>query len=161
MNCYEPALAPGQRRLVHSDRPYARYAALDNLRTTVVREQYSALFSVLMKAGKMGRGGLSGTPGAAALRLPGHRGCAGSHRQHGGARAGGGRGSLSFALPPGATPNWLLPISLPGFTRASTGRSAAELYVPLYLYSGASGAVGPDDAASAATAARYAPDGRS
>ncbi|HEY0579050.1 MAG TPA: peptide ABC transporter substrate-binding protein [Pseudonocardia sp.] len=116
-----------------------------------------------MKAGKMGRGGLS----RALLVLMlcaclGIAGCAGAQRQHGG---GQGRavtgGSVSFALPPGATPNWLLPISLPGFTASFNRAIRAELYVPLYLYSAASGTVGPDDAASAADPPSYAPDGRS
>jgi len=116
-----------------------------------------------MKAGKMGRGGLSRTFQALMLcACLGIAGCAGAPRQHGG---GQGRavigGSLSFALPPGATPNWLLPISLPGFTASFNGAIRAELYVPLYLYSGASGTVGLDDAASAANPPSYAPDGRS
>jgi hypothetical protein len=81
-----------------------------------------------MKAGEMGRGGLSRAFQALMLcACLGIAGCAGAPRQHG---AGQGRavtgGSLSFALPPGATPNWLLPISLPGFTASFNGAIRAE-----------------------------------
>jgi hypothetical protein len=46
--------------------------------------------------------------------------CAGAQVRHGG---GQGRpvpgGAATFALPPAAAPNWIMPISLPGFRRAA------------------------------------------
>jgi len=89
-------------------------------------------------------------------------GCAGARQRHGG---GQGQpvsgGSASFALPPAAAPNWLLPISLPGFTANFNSALRNELFVPLYVYNNSSGALALDDRASAADPPRYAPDGRS
>jgi peptide/nickel transport system substrate-binding protein len=97
-------------------------------------------------------------------------GCAGARQRHGGGQGGeqGGEqgrpvdgGSASFALPPAATPNWLLPISPPGFTSNVNSALRNELFVPLYVYNNSSGSLALDVAGSAADPPVYAPDGRS
>ncbi|MEV6902522.1 peptide ABC transporter substrate-binding protein [Amycolatopsis sp. NPDC051372] len=94
---------------------------------------------------------------AAALALSG---CATSREQHGG---GAGKpvtgGSARFALPPSATPNWILPISIPGYGASYNGVVRNELYVPLYNYDGSSGSVTLDDPSSAANPPGYSADG--
>jgi peptide/nickel transport system substrate-binding protein len=89
-------------------------------------------------------------------------GCAGARQPHGGGqgRAVAG-GSASFALPPATAPNWLLPISLPGFTAGFNSGLRNQLFVPLYLYNNSSGALALDGAGSAADPPVYAPDGHS
>jgi peptide/nickel transport system substrate-binding protein len=88
-------------------------------------------------------------------------GCAGGQRQHGGgtgtAVAGG---SVSFALPPSAQPNWILPIALPGYTASYNGAVQQTMYVPLYAYDGTSGTVTMDQTASAALPPTYSADGK-
>lgn len=83
--------------------------------------------------------------------------CAGGQVRHG----GGGPNTVSFALPPSATPNWILPLAIPGYTASYNGVVQSALFVPLYAYDGSSGAVGMDQAASAAEPPVYSPDGRS
>ncbi|HEX4250684.1 MAG TPA: peptide ABC transporter substrate-binding protein [Pseudonocardia sp.] len=89
-------------------------------------------------------------------------GCAGARQRHGG---GQGHpvpgGSASFALPPATAPNWLLPISLPGFTAGFNSALRDQLFVPLYAYNNSSGTVALDKVASAADPPVYASDGRS
>jgi peptide/nickel transport system substrate-binding protein len=88
--------------------------------------------------------------------------CAGAQVRHGG---GQGRpvagGAVAFALPPAAAPNWIMPISLPGFTATFNAALRDGLFVPLYHYDGSSGTVGMDGAAGAADPPVYAGDGRS
>jgi peptide/nickel transport system substrate-binding protein len=88
-------------------------------------------------------------------------GCAGVQANHGG---GGNRqvegGSVSFALPPSAQPNWIMPIETPGYTASYNAAIQQILYVPLYAYNGSSGTVGLDEAASAALPPVYSADGR-
>jgi peptide/nickel transport system substrate-binding protein len=88
-------------------------------------------------------------------------GCAGVQTKHGG---GGNQqvegGSVSFALPPAATPNWIMPIETPGYTASYNAAIQQILYVPLYAYNGSSGAVGMDQTASAALPPVYSADGR-
>ncbi|GAA3436348.1 peptide ABC transporter substrate-binding protein [Kutzneria kofuensis] len=83
--------------------------------------------------------------------------CAGGQVRHG----VGGPNTVSFALPPSATPNWILPLAVPGYTASYNGVVQSVLFVPLYAYDGSSGAVGRDDKASAAQPPVYAPDGKS
>jgi peptide/nickel transport system substrate-binding protein len=88
--------------------------------------------------------------------------CAGAQVRHGG---GQGRpvpgGAVTFALPPATAPNWIMPISLPGYTAGFNSALRHGLFVPLYLYDGSSGTVGMDEAAGAANPPVYAVDGRS
>src|SRR5437588_8291795 len=60
-------------------------------------------------------------------------GCAGVATKHGG---GGNQqvegGSVAFALPPSATPNWIMPIETPGYTASYNAAIQQILYVPLY-----------------------------
>ncbi|HEX4223198.1 MAG TPA: peptide ABC transporter substrate-binding protein [Pseudonocardiaceae bacterium] len=88
-------------------------------------------------------------------------GCAGVRATHGG---GGNQqvegGSVSFALPPAAQPNWIMPIEPPGYTASYNAAIQQILYVPLYAYNGSSGTVGLDEAASAALPPVYSADGR-
>ncbi|MEV6605236.1 peptide ABC transporter substrate-binding protein [Kutzneria sp. NPDC051319] len=83
--------------------------------------------------------------------------CAGGQVRHG----VGGPNSVSFALPPSATPNWILPLTIPGYTASYNGVIQSALFLPLYAYDGSSGAVARDDKASAADPPVYAPDGKS
>jgi peptide/nickel transport system substrate-binding protein len=95
---------------------------------------------------------------AAALALSG---CAASKEQHGGgtgkAVAGG---TVRFAMPPSATPNWITPFAIPGYGGAYNGAIRSTMFVPLYSYDGSSGTVALDNAASAADPPRYSPDGK-
>ncbi|HEV3355609.1 MAG TPA: peptide ABC transporter substrate-binding protein [Pseudonocardiaceae bacterium] len=88
-------------------------------------------------------------------------GCAGVAASHGG---GGNQqvegGSVTFALPPSAQPNWIMPIETPGYTASYNAAIQQILYVPLYAYNGSSGTVGLDEAASAALPPVYSADGR-
>lgn len=68
-------------------------------------------------------------------------------------------GSVSFALPPSATPNWILPIGLPGYLATYNSAIQSTMYVPLYIYDAASGELGLDEKASAALPPEYSADG--
>ncbi|MBB4688946.1 peptide ABC transporter substrate-binding protein [Amycolatopsis jiangsuensis] len=87
-------------------------------------------------------------------------GCAGTAEHHGG---GSGKpvdgGTVRFAMPPSATPNWIMPISIPGYGGSYNGAIRGTMYVPLYVYDGESGSVALDDRASAADPPRYSADG--
>jgi peptide/nickel transport system substrate-binding protein len=83
--------------------------------------------------------------------------CAGGQVRHGVS----GPNTVSFALPPSATPNWILPLAIPGYTASYNGVIQSALFVPLYAYDGSSGVVGMDQPASAAEPPVYAPDGKS
>ena len=95
---------------------------------------------------------------AAALALSG---CAASREPHGG---GSGvpktGGAVRFALPPSATPNWIMPFSIPGYGGGYNAMVRSTMYVPLYSYDGSSGSVTLDDAASAGNPPSYSPDGK-
>ncbi|GAA3586600.1 hypothetical protein GCM10022222_84150 [Amycolatopsis ultiminotia] len=89
-------------------------------------------------------------------------GCAGATQQHGG---GSGKpvagGTARFALPPSAAPNWIMPISIPGYGASYNGAVRNTLFVPLYNYDGESGTVALDDRSSAANPPRYSAGGTS
>jgi peptide/nickel transport system substrate-binding protein len=88
-------------------------------------------------------------------------GCAGSQEQHGGG-SGAPRtgGTARFALPPSATPNWIMPIAIPGYGASYNGAIRATMFVPLYNYDGSSGSVALNDPSSAAGPPRYSADGK-
>ncbi|WP_020501537.1 peptide ABC transporter substrate-binding protein [Sciscionella marina] len=70
-------------------------------------------------------------------------------------------GSVSFALPPSATPNWILPIGVSGYGATYNSAIRNTLYPPLYLFDKTSnGTLGMDEKASAAQPPVYSPDGR-
>jgi peptide/nickel transport system substrate-binding protein len=69
-------------------------------------------------------------------------------------------GSVSFALPPNATPNWILPLGIPGHLASYNSSIYELLYVPLYSYNGTSGTVAMDPKSSAAQPPKYSADGK-
>ncbi|MCP2165023.1 peptide ABC transporter substrate-binding protein [Goodfellowiella coeruleoviolacea] len=89
-------------------------------------------------------------------------GCAQSVRPHGG---GNGvpveGGSVSFALPPSATPNWILPIGMSGYTASYNSSIQSTMYPRLYAFGEVNGKLTMDEAAGAAKPPVYAADGRS
>ncbi len=85
--------------------------------------------------------------------------CTGTSPDSGGQPSEGG--SVNFALPPNATPNWILPVGLPGYLATYNSSIQRELYTPLYAYNGTSGSVALDEKASAAEPPKYAPDDKS
>ena len=55
--------------------------------------------------------------------------------------ANAGTDSISYALPPDFTPNWILPIGAPGKLNTNNGSIAASLWEPLVAYDGSTGSV--------------------
>lgn len=89
-------------------------------------------------------------------------GCTGSpHTSDKSSKAPSNGGSLTFALPPASTPNWLFPIATAGHLAQYNFTVQAELYVPLYTFNGSSGKIALDDKMSAANAPSYSADGKS
>lgn len=82
----------------------------------------------------------------------------------GGSSASGGTpqqgGSVTFAMPPNATPNWIFPIGTPGHLASFNGSIRQEVFVPLYYYDGASGTVALDEKAGAAKPPVYSDGGK-
>src|SRR3954451_3044939 len=70
-------------------------------------------------------------------------------------------GTVSFALPPNATPNWILPLGIPGHLASYNSSIYELLYVPLYSYNGTSGTVAMDPKSSAANPPQYSADRKS
>ncbi|GAB3869410.1 hypothetical protein GCM10029964_001600 [Kibdelosporangium lantanae] len=70
-------------------------------------------------------------------------------------------GTVSFALPPNATPNWILPLGIPGHLASYNSSIYELLYVPLYSYNGTSGTVAMDPKSSAANPPQFSQDGKS
>ncbi|GLY77026.1 peptide ABC transporter substrate-binding protein [Actinoallomurus iriomotensis] len=97
--------------------------------------------------------------GAAAALL-----AAGCSSGGGGSSASGGTpqqgGSVTFAMPPNATPNWIFPIGTPGHLASFNGAIRQEVFLPLYAYDGYSGTVAMDEKASAAKAPVYSNGGK-
>jgi len=69
--------------------------------------------------------------------------------------------SINYALPANFTPNWILPIGTPAHLNTNNISIAASLWEPLIAYDGSTGALGWNKKASIATAADFAPDGKS
>jgi peptide/nickel transport system substrate-binding protein len=69
-------------------------------------------------------------------------------------------GSVTFAMPPNATPNWIFPIGTPGHLASFNGSIRQEVFVPLYYYDGASGTVALDEKAGAAKPPVYSDGGK-
>lgn len=70
-------------------------------------------------------------------------------------------GTVTFALPPNATPNWILPLGIPGHLASYNSSIYELLYVPLYSFNGTSGTVAMDPKSSAGNPPQYSPDGKS
>lgn len=87
--------------------------------------------------------------------------CGTPSRRHGG---GDGvpveGGSVSFALPPSATPNWILPIGIPGYLATYNSAIQSTMYPSLYIYDKSGGELDLDEKASAALPPRFSADGR-
>ncbi|WP_215546873.1 peptide ABC transporter substrate-binding protein [Amycolatopsis sp. CA-230715] len=86
--------------------------------------------------------------------------CTGASSGSGGGTPSEG-GSVSFALPPNATPNWILPVGLPGYLATYNSSIQHEMFVPLVDFNGSSGSVALDEKGGAANPPKYAPDGKS
>ncbi|CCB72437.1 putative peptide-binding transport protein (plasmid) [Streptantibioticus cattleyicolor NRRL 8057 = DSM 46488] len=69
--------------------------------------------------------------------------------------------AINYALPANFTPNWILPIGTAAHLNTNNASISAALWEPLVSYDGSTGTVGWNKAASIATAADFAPDGRS
>jgi peptide/nickel transport system substrate-binding protein len=69
--------------------------------------------------------------------------------------------SINYALPANFTPNWILPIGTAAHLNTNNISIAASLWEPLIAYDGSTGTIGWNKAASIATAADFAADGRS
>jgi peptide/nickel transport system substrate-binding protein len=69
--------------------------------------------------------------------------------------------SINYALPANFTPNWILPIGTAAHLNTNNISIAAALWEPLVAYDGSTGGIAWDKAASIASAADFAADGRS
>ncbi|KIE26714.1 peptide ABC transporter substrate-binding protein [Streptomyces sp. MUSC 125] len=69
--------------------------------------------------------------------------------------------SINYALPANFTPNWILPIGTAAHLNTNNISIAAALWEPLVAYDGSTGQISWNKAASIATAADFAPDGKS
>jgi peptide/nickel transport system substrate-binding protein len=69
-------------------------------------------------------------------------------------------GTVTFALPPNATPNWILPLGIPGYLASYNSAIYALLYLPLYSYNGSSGTVAMDQPAGAAEPPKFSADNK-
>lgn len=84
----------------------------------------------------------------------------------GGGNGGGGDGApsdtstVSYALPPNATPNWILPVTLPGYSATHNSAIHDLLWTPLVAYNGATGDdITWDEQGSAAQDVTFSDDG--
>src|SRR4051794_34214686 len=69
-------------------------------------------------------------------------------------------GSVTFAMPPNATPNWIFPIGTPGHSASYNGSVRQGVFLPLYTYDG-NDSTKPDIKAGAAEMPVYSADGKS
>ncbi|MBC6463266.1 peptide ABC transporter substrate-binding protein [Actinomadura sp. HBU206391] len=69
-------------------------------------------------------------------------------------------GSVTFALPPNSTPNWIFPIGMPGHLAGYNSALRQEVFLPLYSYNGSSGTVALDEKAGSAEKPVYSEDGK-
>ncbi|MEV6397426.1 peptide ABC transporter substrate-binding protein [Streptomyces sp. NPDC051907] len=69
--------------------------------------------------------------------------------------------SIDYALPANFTPNWILPIGTAAHLNTNNISIANTLWEPLVAYDGSTGSIAWNKAGSVATAADFAPDGKS
>ncbi|MEV5705562.1 peptide ABC transporter substrate-binding protein [Actinoallomurus sp. NPDC052274] len=69
-------------------------------------------------------------------------------------------GSVTFALPPNATPNWIFPLGTPGHLAGYNSAIRQNVFLPLYSYNGSSGTVALDEKAGAAKTPVYSGGGK-
>lgn len=69
--------------------------------------------------------------------------------------------SINYALPANFTPNWILPVGTAAHLNTNNVSIAAALWEPLVAYDGSTGTMGWNKKGSLATAADFAPDGKS
>ncbi|MCO5969130.1 peptide ABC transporter substrate-binding protein [Actinoallomurus soli] len=90
-------------------------------------------------------------------------GCSSGSGQGGSSATGGTPqqgGSVTFALPPNATPNWIFPLGTPGHLAGYNSAIRQNVFLPLYAYNGSSGTVAMDEKAGAAKAPVYSNGGK-
>lgn len=85
-------------------------------------------------------------------------GCTTSGTGEGGDGAESTKDSVSYALPAGTGPNWILPISSPESTATHNGAIKATMFPRLFAFNGASGTMGWDQKASAAESYEFSDD---
>jgi peptide/nickel transport system substrate-binding protein len=69
--------------------------------------------------------------------------------------------TINYALPANFTPNWILPIGTAAHLNTNNGSIAAALWEPLIAFNGSQGSMGWNKKGSVATAADFAPNGKS
>lgn len=69
--------------------------------------------------------------------------------------------TINYALPANFTPNWILPIGTAAHLNTNNSSISASLWEPLVAYDGSTGKVAWNKKGSVATAADFAPDGKS
>ncbi|MEU3984238.1 peptide ABC transporter substrate-binding protein [Streptomyces sp. NPDC026672] len=90
---------------------------------------------------------------ACALLLAGCSGTSG--------KASASHDAINYALPANFTPNWILPVGTAAHLNTNNISIANTLWEPLVAYDGSTGRIGWNKAGSVATAADFAPDGKS
>ncbi len=86
-------------------------------------------------------------------------GCAGSGGS--GSSPSASSDSINYALPANFTPNWILPVGTAAHLNTNNISISASLWEPLVAYDGSTGSIGWNKGASIASAADFAPDGKS
>lgn len=71
----------------------------------------------------------------------------------------GGQSTVTYALPPNATPNWILPIGIPGTLATHNMSINKTLWPSLVAFNGSNGDVALDEAASVADSIEWSADG--
>ncbi|MEB4614465.1 peptide ABC transporter substrate-binding protein [Leucobacter sp. M11] len=74
------------------------------------------------------------------------------------AQSGGEKDTVSYALPVGTGPNWILPIASPDTMATHNSAIKATLWPRLFEYNGANGTMGWDEKASAAESYEFSDD---
>ncbi|MCS4276692.1 peptide ABC transporter substrate-binding protein [Mycetocola lacteus] len=87
-------------------------------------------------------------------------GCAGG-ADNGGDSGASNKDNVTYALPAGTGPNWLLPMSPPDKMATHNKALKSTMWVPLFEYDGTGGAMGWDKKASAAKSYEFSADGTS
>ena len=73
----------------------------------------------------------------------------------------GSKDTINYALPANFTPNWILPIGTAAHLNTNNGSIARTLWEPLVAFNGSQGSIAWNKKGSLATAADFAPDGKS